>query len=65
MPVVDVGDLGGPAVASTDEEGAWLARWSDHPGAARVRDVYRRHRRARASRSAPGGSDLNPARLQE
>jgi glutathione S-transferase len=47
MPVVDVGALGGPAVATTDEEGAWLARWSDHPGAAWVRDIYSRQRRTR------------------
>jgi glutathione S-transferase len=45
MPAVEVGDLGGPASAGTDAEQAWLARWSDHPGAAWVREIYRRHRR--------------------
>jgi glutathione S-transferase len=44
MPAVEVGDLGGPASAGTDEESAWLARWAGHPGAKWVRDVYRRHR---------------------
>ena len=45
MPAVDVSDLGGPATADTEEERAWLARWADHPGAAWVREMYRRHRR--------------------
>lgn len=45
MPAVDVGDLGGPAPADAAEERAWLARWADHPGAAWVREIYRRHRR--------------------
>jgi len=44
MPAVEVGDLGGPASAGTDAERAWLARYADHPGAAWVRDIYRRHR---------------------
>lgn len=45
MPAVDVGDLGGPLPADTDAERRWLARWSDHPGAAWVREIYHRHRR--------------------
>jgi glutathione S-transferase len=45
MPAVDVGDLGGPPSADTEAERAWLARWADHPGAAWVKEIYRRHRR--------------------
>jgi glutathione S-transferase len=45
MPAVDVSMLGGPASAGTAEEGAWRARWAEHPGAAWVREIYRRHRR--------------------
>ena len=45
MPAVDVGDLGGPARAGTEEERVWLARWEAHPGATWVREIYRRHRR--------------------
>jgi len=45
MPAVDVASLGGPASAGTPEESAWRARWADHPGAAWVREIYRRHRR--------------------
>jgi len=41
MPALDVGEQPPPA---TDAERAWLARWSDHPGAAWVREIYRRHR---------------------
>ena len=44
MPAVAVADLGGPALANTDAERAWLQRWADHPGAAWVREIYRRHR---------------------
>jgi glutathione S-transferase len=43
-PAVDVADLGGPPLAGTDAEASWLARWADHPGAAWVREIYRRHR---------------------
>lgn len=45
MPAVDVGDLGGPAPAGTEQERDWFARWADHPGTAWVREIYRRHRR--------------------
>lgn len=45
MPAVDVGDLGGPSPDGSSAERAWLARWVDHPGAAWVRETYRRHRR--------------------
>jgi glutathione S-transferase len=45
MPAVDVADLGGPPTAVTAAEEAWLARWATHPGAAWVREIYRRHRR--------------------
>jgi glutathione S-transferase len=45
MPAVDVSQLGGPASAGTGEESAWRARWAEHPGAAWVREIYRRHRR--------------------
>jgi glutathione S-transferase len=45
MPAVDVGKLGGPTSPGSDAERAWLARWADHPGAAWVREIYRRHRR--------------------
>ena len=45
MPAVEVADLGGPPLAETDAERAWLQRWADHPGAAWVREIYRRHRR--------------------
>jgi glutathione S-transferase len=45
MPAVDVGELGGPTSPGSDAEQAWLARWADHPGAAWVRETYRRHRR--------------------
>lgn len=44
MPGVSVDDLGGPVDAATDENRAWLARWAEHPGAAWVREIYRRHR---------------------
>jgi len=44
MPAVDVSDLGGPPAVGTDAERQWFARWSDHPGAAWVRETYRRHR---------------------
>lgn len=50
MPAVDVGDLGGPAPADTDAERTWLARWAEHPGAAWVRETYRRHRLPTARR---------------
>jgi hypothetical protein len=45
MPAVDVSQLGGPASAGTGEESTWRARWAEHPGAAWVREIYRRHRR--------------------
>jgi glutathione S-transferase len=45
MPAVDVADLGGPANVGTAAERAWLERWSEHPGTAWVREIYRRHRR--------------------
>jgi glutathione S-transferase len=45
MPAVDVARLGGPASAGTAQESAWRARWAQHPGAAWVREIYRRHRR--------------------
>lgn len=48
MPAVDVEDLGGPALAGTEAEHAWLARWANHPGAGWVREIYRRHRRSDA-----------------
>jgi hypothetical protein len=44
MPAVDVGDLGGPP-SDAEAERVWLARWADHPGAAWVQEIYRRHRR--------------------
>jgi glutathione S-transferase len=45
MPAVDVGAFGGPTSPGSDAERAWLARWAEHPGAAWVREIYRRHRR--------------------
>lgn len=45
MPTVDVSEFGGPKLARNDALREWLARWSDHPGAAWVREIYRRHRR--------------------
>ena len=45
MPAVDVGDLGGPSLAGSAGEAAWYARWSDHPGSAWVRKIFRDHRR--------------------
>jgi glutathione S-transferase len=43
MPTLDVGEQPPPESAA---ERAWLARWSDHPGVAWVREIYRRHRGA-------------------
>ncbi len=45
MPAVDVAEFGGPSAFACQEEQSWLARWTDHPGAAWVREIYRRHRR--------------------
>lgn len=44
MPAIE--PPGGPAVPlpRSAEAETWLARWSDHPGAEWVREVYRRHR---------------------
>ncbi len=49
MPCVDVSEWGGPVDAATEKNRAWRARWSDHPGAAWVREIYRRHRRTEAA----------------
>ncbi len=46
IPAVDVGDLGGPALTGTPKEAVWYARWSDHPGSAWVRKIFRDHRGA-------------------
>ncbi len=45
MPAVRVAEWGGPAEPSDAKTDAWFARWADHPGAAWVRDTYRRYRR--------------------
>ena len=45
MPCVSVSAWGGPEEAATEPNRRWLARWSDHPGAEWVREIYRRHRR--------------------
>lgn len=45
MPCVSVDEWGGPFDAPTEKNQAWLAKWADHPGAAWVREIYRRHRR--------------------
>jgi len=44
MPCVDVSDLGGPKPERTPKLDGWYARWASHPGAAWVREIYRRHR---------------------
>jgi len=49
MPAVEVGDVGGPQSAGTEAESAWLARWADHPGAAWVREIFRRHRQPQSA----------------
>lgn len=46
MPCVSVSAWGGPEEPDTQKNRVWLARWADHPGAAWVRETYRRHRRA-------------------
>jgi glutathione S-transferase len=45
MPCVEVSAWGGPEDAATAKNRAWLARWAELPGAAWVRETYRRHRR--------------------
>lgn len=45
MPAVSVSEWGGPEDVATPKAQAWLARWSEHPGAEWVREIYRRHRR--------------------
>jgi len=44
MPAVSTSEWGGPLDASTEKNRTWLARWADHPGAAWVRETYRRYR---------------------
>ncbi len=46
MPCVPLAEWGGPKDAPTEKNQAWLARWTDHPGAEWVREIYRRHRRS-------------------
>jgi glutathione S-transferase len=46
MPCVALDEWGGPEDLQTEKCRAWLARWVDHPGAAWVREIYRRHRGA-------------------
>jgi glutathione S-transferase len=46
MPCVPVSEWGGPQDATTRKNQRWLARWSDHPGAKWVREMFRRHRRS-------------------
>jgi glutathione S-transferase len=50
MPAVELEEWGGPPVPGLPRDTRWFARWSDHPGAEWVREIYRRHRQpARAS----------------
>jgi glutathione S-transferase len=46
MPAVSVAEWGGPVLPETPKVARWLARWSEHPGAAWVRRTYAAHRRA-------------------
>lgn len=46
MPCVTLAEWGGPEDAPTEKNRAWLAKWAEHPGAAWVRETYRRHRGA-------------------
>ncbi len=49
MPGVAVAEWGGPRDPETDEVRFFRARWADLPGAAWVREMYRRHRRPRSA----------------